>query len=198
MPRIATSTIGQRNVRRAFRTHGHGVVRTSRADNVAAVSARETRNAALRSPCAVTAERPKRDDGRPGVRKIAGSAIVPVKNRTGSQTHAGSLRRRTRDSNASSNATTNIAADDAQFTRGRDHAHQAEQAGHFHARIDSLERAAGQAICSALAAYSEAASRLAMVRSMKLCLHSGAPARDPAGSRNTRMISPVPAIADSM
>ena len=52
---------------------------------------------------------------RPGVRKMAGSAMAPVKNRTGNQTHAASLRKRIRDATASIAATTNIAADHAQL-----------------------------------------------------------------------------------
>src|ERR1035441_4167066 len=108
MLRMATTTTGHLKVRSAFRTQGHGVVRTRSEDKVAAVSAREIRKAALRSPCAVTDRKPSVAIELPGVRKIAGIAIVPVKNRAGNQTHAINRPRRMRDSSANNTAITKI------------------------------------------------------------------------------------------
>src|SRR5512140_1968569 len=95
MPRIATKTVGHLKVCRALRTHGQGVVSTSRADKVAAVSARDTRYAALRSPR--------------GANIIAGSAILPVNNSTGVQTQLASLPMSTRERQPSAHATANRA-----------------------------------------------------------------------------------------
>ena len=175
MPRIATTTIGHFRTRSAFNTKGHGVVSTSSADSVAAVSARAIRNAALRTPC--------------GTSTIAGSAIAPVNSSTGIHTHAASL------PNPNSRK-------QSQHQRQREHPADRRQADEKQppprptpsspqpSLLDPPAAAphAASAECSASAAYSAARSKLLSVRSIK-------PRR--RHSRQTPAITTIPNSAET-
>ncbi len=79
-------------MRSAFNTQGQGVVSTSSAESVEAVSARADQE--RRCAQALLGDAWPKPMARPGVRKIAGSAMAPVKTRTGDHTHPASLRMR--------------------------------------------------------------------------------------------------------
>src|SRR5271157_3255501 len=107
---MATTTIGHLKTRNAFITQGQGVVKTSNAERVAVVSARETRNRALRTPCEVMVNPWNSNRENPGVKKIAGAAMAPVNKSTGPQIHVPSLNKLTLESAASSKAHPNMHA----------------------------------------------------------------------------------------
>src|SRR5258706_2321525 len=97
---MTTKLAGDFSARNDFRTHGHGVVSTRRAASVAAVSARDIRNAALRTPWLVISNPPHAKRGVPGVHTSAGAAIRPVNHSTRVQIQVASFGTLNRESNA--------------------------------------------------------------------------------------------------
>ena len=114
---IMIASCGRRKARSALSTWVHGVHSTSKDVNVTAVSTRMMSNVAVCRPCTVMRSGPsaKAAMGSPGVRKIAGNAITPVKPRTTSHTRLASMTIPTLERIAIITATTNNAPTTAIF-----------------------------------------------------------------------------------
>ena len=153
-PESTTNTAGHRKVRSDFNTHGHGVVSTRIADSVAAVSARETRKAALRRPCCVIVRMPLDATAAPGSQEQSRRGDGPGEEQNRKPDPAGQTPRgESREAMARSTA----AANNEPMARVRGEAEttttSANNTRHFHPRIHLLQSAAEDARSSAHARH---------------------------------------------